>query len=158
MYSCNGTYLIVGVLEGESMGKLKAVFFVLTVLSVSEWAYAPIRITPDEIDLEHVLYLSNVAVQKHVVVEKKKYILFTLMRERVAYKVGFNVHDLYGKKICALNGNMYDQERYAKCENYFVKINLQNYETRIGNKTYVSIDLYDRYKNVVGSKKVFVRS
>jgi hypothetical protein len=135
--------------------KVRLVLVMLVVLFVPEWSYAPIRIVPDEIN-DDKIYISGVSVRKYVVTESKNYILFTLKKEKNVYGLGFSVYDFSGEKICSLNGNVYDRERYGNCARYGVKVNLLNYETRIGKKTYLSIDLYDRYRNAVASKKVLV--
>ncbi len=138
------------------MRLVRMCFLVTMTVFISTWAYAPIRMTPDEIESNNGPSLSRIRYQKREVIELKDYFFFTIERKREYYEVSFNVHD-NGDPLCSLSGNISTTERYGYCDEYIAKIQVQSYEAPDGMKKFLNIDIYDhrfdRYRIRV-SKKV----
>jgi hypothetical protein len=141
---------------GGCMGLLRASFLSILVVLASTWAYAPIRMTPDEIEPENRQVLSGIKYQKKVAIEVRRYFFFNIERKREYYEISFNVHDDVGEPLCSLRGNIVDGVRYGRCDDNIAKIQIQEYEAPEGTQKFLNIDVYDQYQ-LRASKKVLLR-
>lgn len=143
------------------MKLLGVCFSIILTICISTWAYAPIRMTPDEIEPEDRQVLSGVKYQKREVIEVKDYVFFTIERKREYYEVSFNVHDKAGEPLCTLSGKILTDVRYGYCEEYVAQIEVQDYEAPAGRQRFLSINIYDHFYDryrLRGSKKVLLKT